>query len=463
MTMALQRSFVLCHLEADMPASIARLLAALCTVTIVACTASTSPPLTTTPADHALPTMTVAPSRVATRAVPTTIAPRLTETIAPTAVPVASFDLVLIGGTVIDGTGAEPIPNAVVAIRGERIVAVGRGDQIVIPPGTLMRDVRGMTILPGFINAHAHTHSLKMEQLKDWPRAGVTTVRDLQGPRDTILARRATIVASEDTTLPRLLVAGPMVTVPGGHPIPVYGLSDQILTVRDADDARAKINGLIDAGVDVIKIAVSGRTDVSWPELSNAEILAITETAHARGVLVTAHVDRAVALRRAVEQGINDAAHMPRDRMSNDLIALMVQRNVALVPTIAVYEALAEERGNGAAWRRTTLPTMQDNLRRFAAAGGTLALGDDYGNPGVALGMPMAEITHWLDAGLTPMDIIIAATHGGAVVCGLADQLGTIHPGMIADLLVVQGDPLTDITVLERVALVMKSGAVVAP
>ena len=169
-------------------------------------------------------------------------------------------------------------------------------------------------------------------------------------------------------------------------------------------------------------------------------------------MLVSAHIDRVIALRRAVEHGIDDAAHMPRDRMPDDLIELMVQRNVALVPTIAVYEALAVERGNAAAWRRTTLPIMQDNLRRFVAAGGLLALGDDYGNPGVALGMPMAEITHWLDAGLTPMDVIIAATHGGAVVCGLADQLGTIRPGMIADLLVVQGDPLTESAVLERVA-----------
>jgi imidazolonepropionase-like amidohydrolase len=114
--------------------------------------------------------------------------------------------------------------------------------------------------------------------------------------------------------------------------------------------------------------------------------------------------------------------------MPDDVIVLMVQRNVTLVPTIAVYEALAVERGNAAAWRRSTLPIMQDNLRRFAAAGGTLALGDDYGNPGVALGMPMAEMKHWLDAGLTPRDVIIAATYGGAVVCGLADQLGTIRP-----------------------------------
>ena len=106
---------------------------------------------------------------------------------------------------------------------------------------------------------------------------------------------------------------------------------------------------------------------------------------------------------------------------------------------------------------------MQDNLRRFIAAGGTLALGDDYGNPGVALGMPMAEIQHWLQAGLTPGQVLVAATRGGAVVCGLIDQIGQIRAGMVADLLVVEGNPLEDIAALERVALVIHNGAVVGP
>ncbi len=176
---------------------------------------------------------------------------------------------------------------------------------------------------------------------------------------------------------------------------------------------------------------------------------------------VAAHIDRVAALRRAVENGIDEGAHMPRDRMPKELIRLMVQRNVALIPTIDVYEELAEVRGAGAAWRRTTLPVMQENLRRFVVAGGTLALGDDLGNPGVALGMPMAEIRHWLRAGLSPMEVIVAATRVGAAVCGLDDQIGAVRPGMIADLLVVNGDLLTDSAALERVALVMHNGVII--
>jgi hypothetical protein len=186
-------------LEADMPAWIACILVSLFTSIIIACAPSDPPELTPTPAVQASPTTTLAPSHAPTRTMPTSPPPRSTIIIETSAAPAPAFDVVLLGGTLIDGTGAKPVSDAVVAIRGEGIVAVGRGDQIVIPPGTPTRDVRGMTILPGFINAHAHTHSLKMEQLKNWPRVGVTTVRDLQGPRDTILARRATIAASEDT------------------------------------------------------------------------------------------------------------------------------------------------------------------------------------------------------------------------------------------------------------------------
>jgi imidazolonepropionase-like amidohydrolase len=370
------------------------------------------------------------------------------------------YDLVLRGGTLIDGSGGPPIPDAAIAIRDGRIAAVGSAATLRFALETPVRELPGTTFLPGFVNAHVHTWELADDQLRGWTEVGVTTVRDLSGPLDLLVARRDAFAASGDATMPRLLVAGPMVTVPSGHPLPIYGLSNRVVTVRGPEDAAAQTARLIDAGVDVIKIAVSGRTDTGWPELSDAEIRAITEAAHARGVRVTAHVDRAVALRRAVLNGIDDAAHMPRDRMGDDLIGEMVARNVALVPTIDVYEGLAEQRGNETEWRRTVLPVMEDNLARFVAAGGILALGDDYGNPRVALGMPLPEIRHWLNAGLAPMQIIVAATHGGAIVCGLEGEIGQLQPGMVADILVVDGDPLHDIEALGRARLVIRHGNV---
>lgn len=411
-------------------------------------------------------TATSSPTVPPTPTVPVQLTPTLPppRPTAGTNRPIRRGDLVLVGATLIDGGGGPPLKDAVVVVRGNRIVAVGQRSQFALPAGTPTRDLRGMTILPGLIDAHVHINTLTDQALKLWPLAGVTTVRDLAGPHKGMVQRRNALAATKDMRYPRLLVAGPFITVAGGHPIPRNGLSDEVLIVQGPADARQKVNMLLDDGVDLIKIVVSGRTDVKWNELSNEEIRAITEAAHARGARVTAHVDRSAALQRAIENGIDDAAHMPRDSMSDKLIAFMVARNVMLVPTIDVYESLAEERKLGDDWRRFTLPIMQDNLRRFVAAGGQLALGDDFGgNPGVAQGLPLAEIEHWRGAGLTPMQIIVAATRGSAVVSGLGSQLGLVQVGMIADLLVVRGDPLTDLRALTKVALVVHNGVVVSP
>jgi imidazolonepropionase-like amidohydrolase len=369
-------------------------------------------------------------------------------------------DLVLTGGTLIDGTGTAPVPDAVVAVRDGRIVAVGPADELEVAPGVRTLDVGGRSVLPGLVNAHAHTSDLSAGQMKTWTRAGVTTVLDLAGPPEPLLERRRALESSGDPQLPRLLVSGPMITVPGGHPIPIYGPDYPALAVEGPQDAREQVKRLLEAGVDHVKIAVSGRTDTGWPELSDEEIRTITETAHRGGVRVSVHVDRAAGVRRAVENGADVSAHLPRDRVPDDLIRLMVRRDVALVPTIDVYENLVEESGTAAGWRATTLPVMQDNLRRFVAAGGTLALGDDYGNPGVELGLPADEIEQWTAAGLTPQQIIPAATRNAAAVCGLESELGTLEEGKVADILVVEGDPLSDIRALERPFLVIRGGEV---
>lgn len=418
---------------------------------VVACAAPPAPP------PQAVPTAapTAAPTAVPMAA--PTAAPMAAPTAAPALPP--RYDLVLRGATLIDGTGGPPLPDAAVAIRDGRVVAVGRADALAFSGDTPVRELGGATILPGLINAHAHTDTLGDDELRAWARAGVTTVRDLGGPAAELVDRRDRIAAGGDPSLPRLLVSGPIVTVDGSFSIRIYGLSDGVLLVDGPDDARRRIDALLDQGVDLVKIATSGRTDVSWPELSAEEIAAITGAAAARGVRVVAHVDRASALRRAVESGVAEAVHSPRDRIPDDLIALMVARGVGLVPTIAVYEGLALQRGNAVEWRRVIQPVMYDNLARFAAAGGQLAFGDDYGGaPDMRLGMPMDEIRHWAAAGIAPMAIIVAATLGGARACGLEDQLGTIAPGKVADILVVQGDPLADLGALERPLLVLRGG-----
>ncbi len=395
-----------------------------------------------------------------------TALPEPTAPLPPTPIPLPRYDLVLVGATLIDATGGPPLEQAAVAIRGGLIADIGPAETVVYSADTPVRDISGATILPGFINAHVHISGLSDDDLRRWTRAGVTTVRDLSGPLEERIARRDSLRARGDPSLPRLLVSGPIVTAPGGYPFAVADPSLRVagIAVLDGADARLQTGLLADAGVDLIKIAASGRTDVSWPELTDEQISAITETARARGLRVSVHVDRASALQRAVLQGVSDAAHSPRDRIPDELIALMVERGVSLTPTIAVYEDLALSRGKAVDWRRRIQPVLYDNLRRFAAAGGTLALGDDYGGvPGMAVGMPMAEINHWIAAGLTPVQIIEAATRGSAIAAGIADELGTVEIGKAADLLVVAGDPRLDIGALARPLLVLRGGAVVSP
>lgn len=448
-------------------------LALLLLLHLTACAIPAAPPVVSaadssahgpTPANGPtqLPTVTSVPTPTV---VPTAV-PTATAAPTPTVVPLPRYDLVLVGGTLIDATGAPPLANAAIAIQDGLIAQIGTTDTLLYSADTPVYNVHGGTILPGFINAHVHITGLGDDDLRRWTRAGVTTVRDLAGPLVERVATRDRLRATDDPTLPRLYVAGPIVTVEGGYPIAVQDTTLRVegVAVHNPEDAHALITRLADGGADLIKLAVSGRTDVHWEELTDAEILAITATAHARGLRVSAHVDRSIALRRALLSGVDDVVHSPRDRMPDDVIALMVAGGVSMSPTISVYEALARLRGTDALWRQQVQPVMYDNLRRFVAAGGILALGDDFGGvPGMPVGMPMAELAHWRAAGLSPQQIIEASTRGSAQAMGREAELGTVEVGKLADLLVVEGNPIIDLNALSRPLLVVHNGRLVEP
>ncbi len=249
---------------------------------------------------------------------------------------------------------------------------------------------------------------------------------------------------------PRVVVAGPIVSVPGGYPGSHWG-PDIHLSVRGPDDARTQVDGLLDRGADVIKIALEAAGAHELPMLSDAEIGAIAATAHARGVRVIAHVDVSASLERAADNGVDAAAHMVRDRLPDRLIQKLVARGFHIVPTLRVFGVTPD--GNH---------VMLDNLRRFAAAGGKVALGDDWGNRGTTTGMPWGELQLFERAGMSPMQIIIAATRNGAWACNRDRDLGALEPGRLADLFVVAGDPTAELRALERVTLVVLGGRVAA-
>lgn len=358
--------------------------------------------------------------------------------------------LALVNGTLIDGTGASPVTDAVVLIEDGRIVGAGPRDQVGVPADAQVIDVWGATILPGFINAHIHA-GYNASNLKAWAQGGVTTVRDLSAtPAGDLFTRRDAL--ADDDANARLVSAGTMVTVPDGYPMIPWGASG--LAVTSPQDAVVKINRLLDDGADLIKIAMEsgGSFGQVIPMLSSEEAAAIVDTAHARGAWVSAHVLRTGDLAAALDAGVDDIAHMVEDELPDAVIGRMVDRGVYWEPTLEL-------------WQRVGLRSKRPvtNLGRFVAAGGRVALGTDYAGYDAEfdLGMPVTEIGLMAEAGMTPMQIIVAATRNAAVVCNLGRELGTLEPGKIADVLVVDGDPLADLAVLAEVRLVIHNGVAI--
>jgi imidazolonepropionase-like amidohydrolase len=354
---------------------------------------------------------------------------------------VPASPLIAISGRLIDGSGADPVEDATLVIWGFHIVAVAPEDELEVPVGAKHYRLYGSTILPGFINTHVH-NAYSSRNLETWAESGVTTVRDVGArvgsPWDTWRTR-----FEDDPRYARILAAGPLVTCPDGYPIIPNGFSS--LTVDSPAEARDEINQLIDRGADVIKIVIeSGVQEVLSGELATI----IVDTAHDRGIPVTVHLVFLRDLRTALDAGVDDIGHMVLDHVPDSLIQRMVADDVGWVPTMAALD------GNGT--------PMYDNLQRFIAAGGRVALGNDAGFiPGLVIGMPLPELEAMEQAGMTPRQIIVAATSDAAIVCHRQDLIGSLEPGKLADVLVVNGDPLTDLRVLEDVRMVMHGGEII--
>jgi len=358
--------------------------------------------------------------------------------------------LVLMHGTLIDGTGQEPIADAMVVMDGERIVGVSPTTSENFAEGTQVIDLDGATILPGFINAHVHD-AYDETRLKTWAQAGVTTVRDVgilsgAGQLTRLIALRNQLATSPEFA--RLVSAGYMLSMPGG-----YGQ----LEVTSIDDARQVVNMELDAGVDLIKLAMeSGYAGISnLPNFSQAELDAIVSTAHERGRLVSAHITEVKFLQMLLDAGVDDLAHIPNDYVRPELISQLIEQDVYVVPTLTVFEAYGGLQGSS------------NNLGKFVKDGVQIAMGNDFTAipqnhfDHFDLGMPMHEIMRMSEAGMTPMQIIVASTRNAAHVSGLDQVLGTIEVGKLADILVIDNNPLEDLSALTQVKMVIHSGEII--
>lgn len=362
-----------------------------------------------------------------------------TATLAPSIVPRLQDEPIVLVGTLIDGTGAEPIEDAVIIIQDGYVTAVGSRQEVEIPSDANIIELPGATILPGFINAHVHS-TYEPVYLEKWVQAGVTTVRDL-GAKYPFYRFYLRDQFNQDPYLATLIAAGPLITVPGGYPI--VGSNFPSLGVTIPEHARREVTELIADGADVIKIVVDSGDGL--PTLSLEEATAIVETAHQYGVPVAAHIGSLRDLRLVVDAGVDDFSHIVPVKIPEDLLKQIVIKDVYWVPTLETaggYDA--------------------GNLRLIIDAGGWVALGNDSGMlPGIEMGMPMREIEMMQAAGMTPMEIIVAATRNAAHVCNRDDTLGTLEAGKIADILVINGDPLENLQALKDVLLVIHQGVII--
>lgn len=404
-------------------------------------------------------------------------------TLSPQAISQASQDepppmIALINGQVIDGTGAEPIANGGVIIAGENIVWVGSMDEIELTDDMLVIDVEGRTILPGIFNAHTHRVENPLLRQIAWLKEGVTSVCDMGSPlEDMEFLELQTVPDGTPTT--RAFAAGPIVTVPGGYPS-IYG-TQLTYEIESPLEAEAAVLDLKSRGADYIKIALNNMTETE-PALSQAQVDALVVAAHEQDMLVSAHVVRDYMLPIAINAGVDVIQHTPspyRDMAETeyeavetfrngetDQIALpaefeelllqAIEQGIILVPTLDVYRFSGFPDEDVAMHFEVTFEVV----RFYYEHDGIIALGNDVGNPGVEPGMLLGEMLLLEEVGLTPLDILTAGTGNAASACGQADWLGTLAPDMWADVIVVDGDPLTDLNIMDEVVVIIKDGQV---
>jgi imidazolonepropionase-like amidohydrolase len=417
----------------------------------------------------------------------------------------ARVTLALSGGRVIDGYEGKPIEDAVVLIAGDRIAAVGPRSQVVVPPGTLTIDTRGMSVLPGLADMHVHLMIVGHGDYEHWDKtyrsrfrseimpaaakqllvSGVTFARELGAPLEDVLDVKRRIESGEIPG-PRLFVSGPFLQ---HRPYSDYEKEFR-WGVTGAADARAKVQKIVDAGVDLVKL-------IDQDQMTEEEVKAVVEAAHKSGRPVVAHAHREEEIRIGLKYGVDSFEHTglaTEPGYPEDILQGLRKRNQTLgwCPTIeglylSEYTAdVFPERLNDPRWQeglapdivrdirdslrnigglpyfqlvRRRIPTLPNKFRQLREAGVTLLVGTDSGIPGnFHTDSTWRELATWVELGMTPLQAIAGATRWPAVWLKRERDLGTLAPGRYADIIAVKGDVLKHIDLLQRVDVVIKNG-----
>lgn len=404
-------------------------------------------------------------------------------------------------GTLIDGTGRDPIPDAHIVIKDDRIIAAGDLSDTTVPLGgdhVIHIDAQGGYLLPGLIDTHVHMmlEYTRLEQRLATPfslnfykaiqylrrtlDAGITSVRDAGGADLGVKqAVEQGLIAG-----PRLQISISILGITGGHTddwnpsgvttelLPEYpgfpsGICDGV------EEVRKKVREVLRAGADVIKVCSTGGvlspTDhPEFTQFTEEELrVMVQEGEFRRGIKVMAHAQGAEGVKNAVRAGIHSIEH--GIYLDDEAIELMLEHGIFLVPTllapVAVIE-IGESTGVMPEYAlnkaRETVEAHRESIARAHKAGVKIAMGTDAGV--MPHGTNLRELGLMCDTGMSEMEVIVATTKTAAECLGWDDRLGTIEQGKLADIIISKTNPLTDIRSLENtdnIPVVMQGGAIV--
>lgn len=401
--------------------------------------------------------------------------------------------LILCNGRLIDGTGHDPVDKVSIVLENNRIKSIEPSTTYPDKRNTI--NLKGLTVMPGLIDCHLHLGGLTVDQpgraigkvsfkdmasfFFDYARNyahrrqlaienGVTTIRSGGDHYPHIIKLRDKIAAGK-LSGPRIFAPGPTITSPGGHPAGTiykgnrYIIENATRQIADVNMAIEEVRRLAEGKVDCIKAIYSdiNPMDIAHkvPRLSMEVLQILADEAHNHELKLMVHTGTPVETRDAVKAGADSIEHgiLPgadSTEFNDDLIQLMLDKGTYFVPTLAI------------AWAyKDTYPDVFSGLKqtckKLHIAGIKIAAGTDSGTPGVVIGKGLhKELELMVEAGISPMEAIMAGTIRAAGNLGKESELGTIEPGKLADIIAVSGDPLRNIKDTKEIRLVIKEGKV---
>lgn len=396
-------------------------------------------------------------------------------------------------GRLINGQDNRPQTEVTIVVEANRITAIRRGYEQPASGDELI-DLRDKTVLPGLMDMHVHLESetnkdaysekfrmndadmaFRASQFAERTlMAGFTTVRDLGGTGINIAMRNA--VARGYVTGPRIFTSGKSLATTGGHADPTNGLNRELMgdpgpregVINGADEARKAVRQRYKDGADLIKITATGGVlsvakDGSGPQFTHEELRAIIETANDYGFHVAAHAHGEEGMRRAIEAGVTSIEH--GTMMTDEIMELMVEKGTWLVPTLTAGRTVADSAKIEGYYPAVIVPKaleigpkLQDTFGRAYKKGVKIAFGTDAGV--FVHGINAREFELMVEAGMPPMKTIQSATIEAARLLKMENELGSVEPDKLADIIAVNGNPLDNISLLKEVVFIMKDGQV---